>query len=62
MIFESLFERVHGDPMGFLDWDIPKIDREIQTLNGLHGKGSETGRTADPILSTSLQKIQSPAR
>jgi pyruvate, orthophosphate dikinase len=38
MIFENLFDRVHGDPMGFLDWDIPKIDREIQTLTGLPEK------------------------
>ncbi len=44
MIFESLFDRIHGNPTGFLDWDIPKIDREIQTLNGLPEKDRKRAR------------------
>ena len=34
-IFENLFERVGEDPRGFLDWDGPKIIREIQTVTGV---------------------------
>lgn len=34
-LFKTLFAKVQQEPMGFLDWDGPKIDREIQTVTGV---------------------------
>jgi len=43
-IFQNLFERVHGDPRGFLDWDDPKIVKEIQAVPGLPERDREQAR------------------
>jgi pyruvate,orthophosphate dikinase len=44
VIFENLLARVHGDPTGFLDWDGPKIVREIQALSDLSESDREQAR------------------
>ena len=40
-IFENLFEKVNGDPAGFLDWDSSRIFKEIQAVAGLSEKDRE---------------------
>ncbi|OGP50959.1 MAG: hypothetical protein A2Y79_10360 [Deltaproteobacteria bacterium RBG_13_43_22] len=43
-IFENLLDRVHGDPLGFLDWDDPRIIKEIQSVPDLSEKDREQAR------------------
>lgn len=43
-IFETLLDKLHGDTQGFLDWDGPKIVKEIQNVAGVPEKDRERAR------------------
>ncbi len=43
-IFRGLFKKVRGNPRGFVDWDGPKISREIQVMPGVPEKDRERAR------------------
>lgn len=43
-IFLGLFEKVQGNPKGFVDWDGPRIVKEIQAVNGVPDQDRDRAR------------------
>jgi pyruvate, orthophosphate dikinase len=44
ILFKGLLEKVKGDPQEFLNWDEPRITKEIHAINGRSDKDREQAR------------------